>query len=151
MEFSFVQLMDLPDEILMIILKKLDNVDVLYSLMDVNTRLNQIVHDPIFTTKIMLMKPIDQTLIQGDILLDRFCSQILPKIHHKIKWLKLQSASTERILLAGDYPNLCQLDIFIIHNKPAIHFSGKNSNFHPFNHRIIKKDINFYYIVNGIL
>jgi len=38
--------------------------------MNVNTRLNQIVHDPIFTTKITLMKPIDQTLIQGDILLD---------------------------------------------------------------------------------
>ncbi len=117
MEFSFVQLMDLPDKILMIILKKLDNVDVLYSLMNVNTRLNQIVHDPIFTTKI--------TLTQPDILLDRFCSEILPKIHHKIKWLKLESASMERILLACDYPNLCQLDIFIIHKNPAIHFSGK--------------------------
>ncbi|CAF2891372.1 unnamed protein product [Rotaria sp. Silwood2] len=79
MEFSSVQLMNLPDEILMIILKKLDNVDVLYSLMDVNTRLNQIVHDSIFTTKITLVKPIDQTLIQSDILLDRLCSQILPK------------------------------------------------------------------------
>jgi len=30
MEFSFVQLMDLPDEILMIILKKLDNVELTY-------------------------------------------------------------------------------------------------------------------------
>ncbi|CAF3830124.1 unnamed protein product [Rotaria sp. Silwood1] len=42
MEHSIVQLMDLPDELIMIILNKLDNSEVLYSIMDVNTRLNQI-------------------------------------------------------------------------------------------------------------
>jgi hypothetical protein len=40
MKRSLVQLNDLPDEILMIILKKLDNDQVLYSLIGVNKRLN---------------------------------------------------------------------------------------------------------------
>jgi hypothetical protein len=38
----------LPDEILLIILKELFNVEVLYSLIDVNHRLNKIAHDSIF-------------------------------------------------------------------------------------------------------
>ncbi|CAF4381930.1 unnamed protein product, partial [Rotaria sp. Silwood2] len=39
-------------------------------------------------------------------MLDRFCLQILPEIHYKIKWLDLESSSMERILLATNYPNL---------------------------------------------
>jgi hypothetical protein len=65
MEFSFVQLMDLPDEILLIILKKLDNVDVLYSFIDVNTLLSEIVQDPIFNTKITLIQQPDILLIDS--------------------------------------------------------------------------------------
>jgi hypothetical protein len=38
MEYSRIQLNDLPDEILMIIFKKLANADVLYSLSGVNKR-----------------------------------------------------------------------------------------------------------------
>jgi hypothetical protein len=36
--------------------------------------------------------------------LDRFCSQILPKIHHKIKWLNLESSIMNDILLCTNYP-----------------------------------------------
>jgi hypothetical protein len=85
MEHSITQLMDLPDEIIMIILKKLDNVEVFYSLMDINPRLNLILHDSIFTNKITLMTSIDLPLIQPDLLLDRFCLQ---KIHHQIQWFE---------------------------------------------------------------
>ncbi|CAF4115829.1 unnamed protein product [Rotaria sordida] len=127
MEHSFAQLMDLSDEIVMIILNKLDNVEVLYSLMNVSTRLNQIVQDSIFTTKITLMKSTDLTLTLPDAVLDRFCLKILPKIHHKIKWLNLESASMERILLVADYPNLRQLDIFINHEEPVLNLIGTRS------------------------
>ncbi len=48
MGYSFIQLNDLPDEILMIILKKLNNLEVLYSLIGVNKRLTKMVHDPNF-------------------------------------------------------------------------------------------------------
>lgn len=55
MAHSSVELNDLPDEILMIILKKLFNVQVLYSVIDVNKRLHTIVHEPIFTNCLKLM------------------------------------------------------------------------------------------------
>ena len=48
-EYLPVQLNDLPDEIILIILKKLDNVAVLYSLINVNKRLNKLVQDSDFT------------------------------------------------------------------------------------------------------
>jgi hypothetical protein len=56
MAHSLVQLDDLPDEVLMIILKKLDNDQVLYSLMGINKRLNTFVHDSIFTSHLTLME-----------------------------------------------------------------------------------------------
>ncbi|CAF4654894.1 unnamed protein product, partial [Rotaria magnacalcarata] len=49
MNQSKVGLLDLPDEILVTILKKLDNIDVLYSLLDVdNQRLDIIAQGNIF-------------------------------------------------------------------------------------------------------
>ncbi len=56
MEYSSIQLNDLSNEILMIILKKLHNTEVLYSLVVVNKRLNTIVYDSIFTCYLTLMK-----------------------------------------------------------------------------------------------
>ncbi len=40
---------------------------------------------------------------------DRFCLEILPKIHHKTEWLVVESLSMKRIFLVDDYPNLCSL------------------------------------------
>ena len=54
MEQWFTLLMNLPDEMIMLIFNKLDNVDVLYSLMNVNGRLDRILHDEMFTKKIAL-------------------------------------------------------------------------------------------------
>jgi hypothetical protein len=125
--------MNLPDEIIVIILNKLDNVEVLYSLTNVNTQLNRIVNDSIFTTKITLMKSTGLTSTLPDTVLNRFCLEILPEIHQKIQWLNLESASMERILLAADYPNLRQLEIFIADEEPDIHFTGKKSDFGSFN------------------
>jgi hypothetical protein len=59
--------------------------------------------------------------------IDRFCSDILPRIHHQIKWLKVQSTSMERLLLAADYSNLSQLDIFIPHEERLRHFNGEST------------------------
>jgi hypothetical protein len=130
MECSYVQLLNLPDEILMIIFKKLDNVEVLYSLMDVNMRFNKIVRDPTFTSQIALMKQNSSTNLTSplsDIVLDRFCLKILPQIHEKIKSLKLETLSMKRVLLAvNNYPNLHQLDIFIMNKNIDMHlFTSK--------------------------
>jgi hypothetical protein len=113
MEHPSVELNDLPDEILIYILKKLFNVEVLYSLIGVNKRLHGIVHDPIFTNSLTLMRYISDDSINrlSDPILDRFCLQILPSIHHKIKWLNLESSSMKRILLNTSYPNLYGLGL----------------------------------------
>ncbi|CAM4801113.1 unnamed protein product [Rotaria magnacalcarata] len=113
MKHSTIQLGDLPDEILMMILKNMCQVDVLYSLMDVNQRLTSIVHDPIFTNHLILLKHLSDGSICSltDSMLGQFCSQILPKINPKIKCLHLESSSMERILLATNYPSLDGLSL----------------------------------------
>ncbi|CAF3344783.1 unnamed protein product [Rotaria sp. Silwood2] len=94
MEHSVVQLNDLSDEILMIILKDMCKSEVLYFLIGVNQRFNTTAHDPIFTNHLTLLRHADGFIYPStDSMLDRFCLQILPKIHHKIKWLDLESSS----------------------------------------------------------
>jgi hypothetical protein len=135
MEYSFFQLIDLPDEILLIIFKKLDNVDVFASLMDVNKRIDRIIHDPVFTRRLTLLKwsPIDHTCPLDGTVLDRFCLQILPQIHHQIKWLNLESSSMDRVLLAADYPNLCGLGFYKNDEKKALNlFKSKHFGFNYF-------------------
>jgi hypothetical protein len=56
MESSCVQLNDLPDEIILILFKKLNNVLLLYSLLSVNKRLNKVLYDNIFTNTMTLFE-----------------------------------------------------------------------------------------------
>ncbi|CAF4682904.1 unnamed protein product, partial [Rotaria socialis] len=55
-----------------------------------------------------------------DAMLDRFYSEILPKIHHKIKWLDLEPTSLERILLAANCSNLYEVSLIL--NKAEIFY-----------------------------
>ncbi len=141
MKYSFVQLMNLSDEILLIIFKKLNNDEILYSLMNINIRLNQIIRDSIFTNKISLLRynsSLDFTSVLPDKVLDRFCSQILPRIHDKIKWLNLETLSMERILLVADYPNLRQLEIFLMNEETDLQlFTGKIFDFRYFYYEMV--------------
>jgi hypothetical protein len=116
MEQFWARLNELPDEILLIILKKLHPVEVLYYLIGVKNRLNTIAHDSIFSSCLDLYQYSwrDSQYSLPDPMLDRFCLQILPSIHHKIKWLGLESSSMKRILLATNYPNLYGLSLYDI-------------------------------------
>jgi len=119
---------DLPTEILLIILKKLDNMDVLYSLFDINNqRLDNIIQENIsINTLNFVLTTLTDILSISDPILDRFCMSILPKIHYNVKSLILNSLSMERILLAADYPNLSELKIFNFNLKIALrYFTGK--------------------------
>ena len=127
MKHSFVQLMDLSDEILLIIFEELNNVEMLNSLMGINTRLDKIIRDPIFTSNLTLMRSSSNELFHPlvDIMVDRFCSRILPQIHHNIEWLNLELLSMERVL-ASDYPNLYGLGLYQINHDATLRlFSGK--------------------------
>ncbi|CAF1025185.1 unnamed protein product [Rotaria sp. Silwood1] len=110
---SLAQLDDLPDELLTIILKNLDNDQVLYSLIGVNKWLNTFVHDSVFTSHLTLMRRFfnDSIYPLSDTILDRFYFAILPSIHHKIQWLNVESLSMEHVLFCTDYPNLCKLGL----------------------------------------
>ncbi len=129
MRQSNVTLLDLLDEILLIILKKLNSMDVLYSLLDIdNQRLDILLREEVFTKSLnfILKKITDDVLSIADSTLDRFCINILPKIDYNIKSLILESGSMERILLAADYPNLTELKLYNVNDHIVLHhFTGK--------------------------
>lgn len=129
MNQSNVGLLDLPNEILLIILKKLDNMDVLYSLLDVdNERLDIIIQENTFTNTLnfVLKTLTDDIFSLTDSTVDRFCKNILPRIDQNVKSLILDSLSTERILLAANYPNLTKLTFYNFNDKILSHyFTGK--------------------------
>ena len=128
MKHLCIQLTDIPNEILLLILTKLSNIEVLYSLISVNIRLDQIASDSIFTDHLSLLKRSSNGVTKSldDRIFDRFYSEILPTIHHKIKWLDLEPSSMERVLLTVDYPNLHVLSLFNIERDLAVRwFAGK--------------------------
>jgi hypothetical protein len=126
MENFFIQLNDLPDEVLLIILKKLPSIDVLYSLIGVNKRLDTIVRDSIFTRCLTFMEPCNDLNQITEAILNRFCVEILPIIRHKISWLNLESSFMDRILLSTNYPNLHRLALYYLTTERARElFTGK--------------------------
>lgn len=133
MKHSYPQITDLPDELLIMIFKKLSNLQVLHSLMDVHMRFNRILLDSTFTDHLALLKwSVDHIISPlSDTILDQFCKHIIPKIHHNVKWLAIESSSMERILLAAKYPNLNGLALFNISEEIAQRlFNGKNFKIH---------------------
>jgi hypothetical protein len=131
MEHSVVQLLDLPDEMLIIILKKLSNLAVLYSLVGVNSRLDRLACSNAYTRFIRLVTIAStrHMLPSPDPILDRFCLHILPRIHHNVEWLTVEPSSIERILLAGDYPKLRGITLVEINQGDALRlFTGNNSD-----------------------
>ena len=111
----------------MIILKKLDNIEVLYSLIDVNKRFDTILHDPIFTSRLQLMCFWEDIIYPlPDEVINRFCLEILPKIGHEIKWLNVESSSMASILLSTMYSSLNGLSLYNLESETArFLFTGK--------------------------
>jgi hypothetical protein len=117
MNRSSVHLLNLPDEILLIILKKLNNIHVLYSLLDINNgRLNILAQGNTFTNILNFVS------IDNNSLIDRFCSYILPRIHHNVKCFILDPVLMIPILFATDYPNLTKLVIFHFQQEIALNY-----------------------------
>ncbi|CAF1483728.1 unnamed protein product [Rotaria sordida] len=126
MNRSNVHLLDLPNEMLFYILKKLGNIDVLHSLFDINNeRLDSITREEIFSYTLNFTSSVhDNTII--DSMLGRFCNYILPRIHYNVKRLIVEPASMERILLATSYPNLTELKIFNFQRDSSLHYFTGN-------------------------
>jgi hypothetical protein len=125
MNRSDIDLLDLPDELLLFILKKLDNIDILYSLLDVeNKRLDVLAHDEQFTNTLILT-------VSDETILNRFCIDILPRIHGNVKHLVLESSAIKRVLHAGSYPILTNLKLFKFGQDIALQFFKGKLIFSP--------------------
>jgi hypothetical protein len=124
---SIVHLLDLPNEILFLILKKLDNIDVLYSLFDIdNQRLGTIAQEEMFSNSLNFVSISQSTVDISGSIQNRFCRDILPRVHQNVKSLTVESISMECILRAGIYPNLTELKIYNFNKEMVSHyFNGK--------------------------
>ncbi|CAF4341517.1 unnamed protein product [Rotaria sp. Silwood2] len=122
-----VHLLHLPDEILLIILKKLNNIDVLYSLLNIdNERLSILAQEKIFSNTLKFVS-IDNISSIDHHKIDRFYIDILPRIHHNVKCFILEPVLMECILLAADYPNLTELKLFNFEQKIALNYFTNES------------------------
>ncbi|CAF4938212.1 unnamed protein product, partial [Rotaria magnacalcarata] len=104
----------------------------------VNKRLTTIAHDSIFTSHLTLyfsnkfIKPLP------DQILYRFCSQMLPQIHHKIEWLNLEPTSMKRILHATNYPHLYGLGLYAVSVEQAVSLTGRLFHFNNVNSESVR-------------
>jgi hypothetical protein len=120
-----MNLVDLPYEILFIILKKLDNMNILYSLLNLgNQRFDQLVQDETFTETLnfVMTTSTEDICPIDDLLFDRFCVDILPRIDYNVRSLILEAGSMERILHATTFSNLTQLKVFNFNEKILSHY-----------------------------
>ncbi|CAF1208313.1 unnamed protein product [Adineta steineri] len=139
MNRSNVYLLDLPNEILFNILKKLQNVDVLYSLLGINNdRLDNIARNAMFSNILNFISNVQNTII-NDFQLNRFCDYILPEISHNVKYLIVESTYIERILLATHYPNLIHLKIFNFQCDYSLQYFTDDSSLRQIFKQQIKK------------
>lgn len=117
-----VHLDELPEEILLIILKNLNNISVVFCLANVNKRFNKIAYDRNFTSHWTLFEYSTNDCIRPlpDRILDRFCSEVLPRIHHTIQWLNLESTSVERIFRLTNYSSLYGLGLYDINVEKVL-------------------------------
>jgi len=91
-------------------------VDVLYSLVDITQRLNQLVFDPFYIRNLnmtsMTMKSFyDRIYSIDNQVLSRICENILPRIYCQVNELIVEQYSMERVLHAINYPQLYSLTL----------------------------------------
>ncbi|CAF1360538.1 unnamed protein product [Rotaria sordida] len=100
MDNSFVNIVDLSNEMLFYIFKKLNNFDVLYSMVGVNEKLDNVACDRTFTQSIDLtsISSNEKDDSKTNAILDRFCLHILPRIHDNIECLTVDACFLKRIL-----------------------------------------------------
>ncbi|CAF1257465.1 unnamed protein product [Rotaria sordida] len=98
-----------------------------------NEQFDILLQDSVFTNTLNLVirSSID------DPILDRLCTDVLPRIHYNVKHLILEPIPVERILLAGNYPNLTSLTLFNFrHDIISSYFIEESIFQHILKHKI---------------
>jgi len=121
MNHSTVSIVALSDEMLLVILNKLNNTDVLYSFIGVNKKLDNLARDITFTRSIDLVTILSKkgNHSRTKSILDRFCSDIIPRIQQNIECLTLDPLSMNRVFRIGNYPKLSSLTLVNLKLKMA--------------------------------
>lgn len=111
MSNRIVSILDLSDEVLLTIFKKLHNIDLFYSLLDVNRRLNNVVCDITFSQAVDLTALSSNGACDSEnkVVADRFYAHILPRIRNNVESFTVQASFLQRMLRASNYPNLHKL------------------------------------------
>src|SRR5438105_15878513 len=111
MNYSIVNILDLCDEMLITILNKLNNIDVLYSLLGVNQKFDRLVRDIPFTQSLdfTTISTNEDDHLKITSMLNRFCVHIIPRIQHNIQCLTLDPWSMNSVLGSGNYHKLHKL------------------------------------------
>lgn len=126
-----LNILDLPNEILLIIFNKLNMIDTLYLLVDVNRRFNQLIFNYLYFYKLdMTFKTSFKSisLAMNDQILDRICKKVLPRIHHQVTELIIEQRSIQHILHTVTYPQVYSLSLIefeeeVLLNYLSGHFS----------------------------
>jgi hypothetical protein len=116
MKIVISNILELPNEVLLIIFNKLHMVDVLYSLLYINERFDQLVlnslHIRHLDMTMMTVKSVfNYNFSIDNQVLDRICIDIIPRIRHQVKKLTIVQHSMERVLLSANYPELYSLSL----------------------------------------
>lgn len=113
-----INLFDLPNEILLIIIKKLQRIDVLSSLIDVHPRFDQLIiysiniDHHLDLTNIMNNNVIyDQISSINNQFIRKISLKILPNIQNQIHKLTIEQDSIEQILSTNSYHHLYSLSL----------------------------------------
>lgn len=126
-----VNLLDLPNELLLIIVKQLDMIDVLYSLVDVTERLDKLVLNRIYTrvldmTSIRMELFPDRVYSSDDHVRERICKNVLSRISHQVNELIVDQSLIKRILHTTGYPQLHSLSLIDINVRSFFDFLKGN-------------------------
>ncbi|CAF3221267.1 unnamed protein product [Rotaria sp. Silwood2] len=126
-----MNILNLPDELLIAIFNKLDAVDILYSLVDVNQRFYRLALDLSvirYLNFVIKRDDIQNSLIDTQIL-EGICSKILPRINEKVNKLTVDQYSVECILGTIDYPRLHSLSLVYYESKILLQHLKDNTIF----------------------
>jgi hypothetical protein len=122
-----MNLLDLPDEILLFILKKLNVVDALFRQSGLHSRLDQLLFDRVYVRVLdFTIKSWDDSISSmNDLVINQVCEKILPHINDKIIKLTLKPNAIERVLRVVDYPKVSSLSLMNFSEKALIqHLTG---------------------------
>jgi hypothetical protein len=129
---------------LLAILNRLDNMDVLYSFIGVNQKFDRLARDIAFTQSVDLVTILsnEHNDSRNKSILDRFCFDVIPRIQHNIECLNLDPLSVDRVLCIGNYSKLHKLTLVNFQLEMASRIFNGILLFHSFLKIIKHKSIN---------